>query len=209
MVILICYGNSHMLLNSIYSAIVGREWDRDPMEVMIERGLIMLYAAFPYGILHDANVGAKMKKAYNKTICNILKTKTTLTLYPKFCESLQSMRMNMAQIGGFHHITSLDVYRKPIHQQFLKDFIGDYRFSRRNDDQIAVTIPAIMEQDTMEPGIPRILEERGSLANLTLHISHHGRFDGKRERSPVRTDGMFNKMKTTWHGLNERCGRFF
>jgi len=189
-------------------ALVAREWDRDPMKVMIEKELILLFAAFPYGITRDKAVGDKMDKHYNKSICTILATAKALTLYPYFCDS-SSQIAKIVQVGGFHHITSLDVYRKPIHQQFLKDFVGDYRFSRRNDDQIAVTIPAIMEQSTMEAGIPRIAEQRGTFANLTLHISHHGRFDGKRERSPVRAEVMFDKMKKTWPGLDERCGRLY
>ena len=201
--------DSHnMFLILIYSALVGREWDRDPMKVMIEKELILLFAAFPYGIIRDKAVGDKMHKNYNKSICTILATAKALTLYPYFCDS-SSQIAKIAQVGGFHHITSLDVYRKPIHQQFLKDFVGDYRFSRRSDDQIAVTIPAIMEQSTMEAGIPRIAEQRGTFANLTLHISHHGRFDGKRERSPVRAEAMFDKMKKTWPGLDERCRRFY
>lgn len=191
---------------------MAREWDKDPMEIMVERGLILLYAAFPYGRLrNNLVVDGKMKNVYNKSICLIQSTKEQLTLYPHFCDSpkVKNMKPALGQIGGFHHITSLDVYRKPIHQQFLKDFVGDYRFSRKYDDQIAVTIPAIMEQDAMEPGIPRIAEERGNFANLTLHISHHGRFDGKRERSPKRPDAVFNKFKDGWPGLQERCGRYF
>ncbi len=51
----------------------------------------------------------------------------------------------LKQIAGNHHISNLETYRKPVHQQFLKDFVGDYRFARQFDDQIAITIPAVME----------------------------------------------------------------
>jgi hypothetical protein len=188
------------------SALVGQNWETDPIQLMVEKDLVILFAIFPYGTSNNLIVKKKMEKVYNKSICAILSTPQR-TLYPRFCDGKISMRMS--QIGGYHHITNLDVYRKPIHQEFLKAYVGDYRFSRLYDDQIAVTIPAIMEQDTLEPGIPKVVEELGSFANLDLRIAHHGRFDGKRQHAPVRSEGLFRALKGTWPGLAERCGKYF
>jgi len=188
-------------------ALVGRSWDKDPMQLMVEKDLVILFATFPYGILRHPLVKEKMENTYKKSICKIYSTKEK-TLYPHFCDEKHSLKMT--QIGGYHHITNLEVYRKPIHQKFLKDFVGDYRFSRLYDDQIAVTIPAIMEQDMSPPGIPRVVGELGSFADMDLRIAHHGRYGGKRgEYAPSCPDGMFKNLKDSWPGLEERCGKYF
>lgn len=46
------------------------------------------------------------------------------------------------QVHGFFHVTNLDFYQSPPVQKWLKVLIGDVSFSRRNDDPIAVTVPA-------------------------------------------------------------------
>jgi hypothetical protein len=67
-----------------------------------------------------------------------------------------------------------------------------------------------MEQDMGAPGIPRVVGEVGSFADLNLRIAHHGRFDGKGgEYAPVRSDGMYRAYKDSWPGLAERCGKYF
>lgn len=103
------------------------------------------------------------------------------------------------------------LYRKPIHQQFLKEFTGDYRFSRQFDDQAAVTIVAILHQELFGiPNVPILWHERTH--NLTLKIAHHGRTDhmkGERVPSAKKGTNLFKMIKDDWAGLETRCGAYF
>lgn len=89
-------------------ALVTRAWDTDPMEMMVENKLVIMYAAFPYGRSQNEMLREKMMKVYNKSICTVRSTPEG-TLYTHLCTP--KLRVNMNQIGGFHHITDLDVYR--------------------------------------------------------------------------------------------------
>jgi hypothetical protein len=116
------------------------------------------------------------------------------------------MNFRVNQIGGYHHITNLDVYRKPVHQQFLKDFVGIHRFSREMDDQIAVTIPALMEQSMRNDGKLGVVN--GQVAyDLNLMIAHHGHYDDStfRKVAPRNAAAKFNKFAKSDPTLKERC----
>ena len=186
-------------------ALVGREWDKDPMQVMIDNDLIALYAGWPYGTVSDKKVQAKMKKTYNKSICFVNNNNAT-SLDASFCEDDPKLKFQFGQIAGNHHITDLDVFRKDIHQKFLKDFTGDYKFSRLADDQMAVTIVALMEQN-MRNEHTKVWRERGN--GLTLKIAHHKMFDVERkERAPKNKVYFFHERKKEWSGLEERCSAY-
>jgi len=185
------------------SALVSKVWDKDPMKPMVEDDLIILYSSFPYGQFKNTVVKDKMNKHYNKSICQISKCQGS-GLCPKFCEP--SMNFRVKQIGGYHHITNLDVYRKPVHQQFLKDFVGIHRFSREMDDQIAVTIPALMEQSMRNDGKLGVVN--GQVAyDLNLMIAHHGHYDDStfRKVAPRNAAAKFNKFAKSDPTLKERC----
>ena len=61
------------------------------------------------------------------------------------CGEEEDSNPTVQQIGGFNHITNLDVYRKEIHQKFLLNLVGDDKFSRKWNDQLGVTLPALFE----------------------------------------------------------------
>lgn len=213
---------------------VGREWDVDPMKTMVENDLTVLYAGWPYGKLHNSEpVQKKLMRAYNTSICSVQRfpinstqaiepdgnqTRSGSGIYAKTCNG----KANVFQLAGNHHITNLDVFRKDVHQKFLKDFVGDYRFSRRADDQIAVTIVGLMEQylvnknnsstsESVEDEIPKkpiVWHERSN--GLTLKIAHHGFYDViKSEKAAHRFHAHLNRVKGEWPGLEERCGALF
>ena len=79
-------------------------------------------------------------------------------------------------IGGVHgmfHITSLDFFRSPPAQKWVDTLIGDSKFSRKFDDQIAVTIaPAILAPN-------RSWDMWSNDINLT--VFHNGFLDGKQK----------------------------
>mmetsp|Transcript_1954 Transcript_1954/g.3560 ORF Transcript_1954/g.3560 Transcript_1954/m.3560 type:complete len:443 (-) Transcript_1954:55-1383(-) len=180
---------------------VAAEWtdENDPMKVMIENDLHLLFAGFPYGRIDDIIVREKMERVYNKSICSIRQGPDG-TLKPTMCTNQSTF--DMKQVAGNHHITNLETYRKPIHQEFLRLFVGDYRFSRKYDDQIAVTIPAVMEDDGKKAWHERSV-------GLSLKIAHHRMFDNNgREKAPANKWHFFQTVKHNFTGLEERCGKY-
>jgi len=187
-------------------ALVSKVWDKDPMKPMVEDNLIILYSSFNYGRLRNTMVKDKMFKHYNRSICHISQCHERGGLCPEFCEDNPSMRFLVKQIGGYHHITNLDVYRKPIHQKFLKDFVGIHRFSREMDDQIAVTLPALMEQSIRNDGKVGVANEQ-SRYDLHLMIAHHGNYDDahRGKNAPRNPSVLFNKFAESDPTLRDRC----
>ena len=188
-------------------AFVGKEWDVDPMQVMIENDYTVMYASSNYGTTkNDLKLGDKLLKAYNVNICQVVDNNSK---YIHF-KSCPHNFTNIRQIAGMHHITNLEVFRKDIHQQFLKSFTGDYKFSRRADDQLAVTIVGLMEQYiqnnfTDVPTNIKLFHEKAN--GFPLKIQHHRMFDCiNRPKVTKHPTKFFNLMKTNWTGLEDRCG---
>ena len=169
------------------------------MKMMVENNLNLLFSGFPYGKSTNLIIKEKMEKAYNKSICRVFKTDGYLNAH--MCKD-DNDHFELSQVAGNHHISNLETYRKPIHQKFLKDFVGDYRFARQFDDQIAITIPAVMEDGN------KAWHERSH--GLVLKIGHHGMFDNvASDKSPRNWKGFYNKMKESFTGLEGRCGKYF
>lgn len=192
---------------------LSKEWDVDPMRAMVENDLAVLFVGYPYGkTKKDNDLRDKMIRFYNTSLCSVSSGKDGpgIHLWGNMCKS----DLELYQVAGNHHITNLEVFRKPVHQQFLKAFTGDYRFSRMYDDQMAVTIVGLMEQymvNNYTSGRPekyKIWHERTN--GIKLDIAHHGMFDAdESDRAPVNKKNSFRKYKKTWHGLDERCGSHF
>eukprot|EP00979_Chaetoceros_neogracilis_P018227 scaffold10557_cov302-Chaetoceros_neogracile.AAC.6 len=183
---------------------VGKEWDRDPIEIMVENDLTLMYSGYPSGKFSDARTREKLKQVYNMTLCYTKQRNGEL--YGAMCEDRPNTPALIRQVDGSHHITNLDHYRKDVHQRFLKSFVGDYKFSRRFDDQIAVTIVAVMEQ-RLRNETSKLWHERSK--NITLKIAHHSIYDAQpKEKSPVNKYNFFHSIKKEWPGLGERCGSF-
>ena len=194
---------------------IAKHWDMDPMKTMIENDLTVLYAGWPYGKLRDKAVKKKMTGAYNTSICSIQKTSGSEHIYPKLCKD-QKGYFEIRQIAGNHHITNLDVFRKEVHQKFLKNFTGDFRFNRKFDDQLAVTLVGMFEHYLVNgfdnPSVKYTMwNERAN--GLTLKIGHHRIYDvqenDKNERAIVSRPKFFNHIKANYTGLEERCGNIF
>jgi hypothetical protein len=122
---------------------ITKDWDKDPIQAMVENDLVILFDSFDYGETRGLKLKEKMEYAYNKSICSVSLNKEKGHLETNICE--EDWIPNILQIGGFNHITNLDVYRKDIHQKFLLNMVGDYKFSRQWDDQLGVTVPALFE----------------------------------------------------------------
>ena len=79
-----------------------KPWDVDPMKVMIESDLVILFHQFPAGQSKNNLIKEKMQKAYNRVACGI---KYDKHLKPSFCRNPEE-NVFLSQILGFHHITS-------------------------------------------------------------------------------------------------------
>ena len=176
----------------------------DPIQVMIEKNLTLLgyfpqgriKASMPQGPefvskLRNYDVGGG---DVSKFLCGITKNTDTGALVPKICHNLAKDRNKFVfqQIGGFHHVTNLDVYRQPVHQSFLKKFISPHPFSRIWDDQIATTVVAAYDSYISGSTTPRMYDYRSMGYNLRL--VHHGAYDG---------NGGFDKAPRSKQALME------
>ena len=128
-------------------AFATEEWKVDPMKAMVENDLAVMYSGFPYGKLsNDINLRDKLMHSYGSSICWVRPRQEAgrkgdvLEMEP--CTDTSTLRM----IAGSHHITNLEVFRKDVHQQFLKNFTGDYRFSRKYDDQVSFVLKQSINQ---------------------------------------------------------------
>jgi hypothetical protein len=179
---------------------VAASWDgnNDPMKVMVENNLNLMFSGLE-GKTKSLKVKEKIDKVYGKSICRLQRTAGG-TLNPHFCNDNKTAFI-LNQVAGNHHISNLKTYRKPIHQKFLKEFVGDYRFGRQFDDQIAITIPAVME------GGEKAWHERSH--GLKLMIAHHRMYDNVfQEKAPQNLDFFYKKLKENFEGLEDRCKRF-
>jgi hypothetical protein len=85
-------------------------------------------------------------------------------------------------VHGFFHITDLDFYRLPQNLHWFDVEIGDNKFSRIWDDQLAVIVPASM----LAPN--RTMEM--AKAGIDLRVMHNGAGMGKKKYS---SGGAFMK----------------
>jgi hypothetical protein len=104
----------------------------------------------------------------------------------------------MGLVHGFMHVTSLNFYRRETNLRFLELMVGDFRFSREWDDQLAVTVPAAM----LAPGRVRDLRSNG----FDLGIHHNGRLDGKERNVATRYTVFWKKQgRKNWAAAREMC----
>ena len=184
-----------------------RTWNVDPIQIFIENNLVLLYNQFPKGHTTYAELTKKMQDAYNASIC-----RTTMNdrgeLHAEMCGKDTQPVGTVNSIGGHHHITDLAVFRKDVHQRFLRSMVGDYPFERKYDDQLAVTVVPLMEQHlrARAGGDDRAIAWHERFKNLTLDVYHHRMFDGD-HHSPASASGKkyWRMVKKSWPGLHERC----
>jgi len=168
----------------------------DPMKVFIENDLNLMFDHFPGGLTRLPEVKTKMMGAYGKSICKISLNKEDGTLEPEFCK--EGKKPSVRQVYGFNHITRLDMYRKESHQKFLKSLVSDYKFSRKWDDQLAVTVPAVMEDPK------KVRDHR--LMGVVLGLHHNTFIDGKdRGKYLSYTNWWANIGKTNWTVARSMC----
>jgi hypothetical protein len=147
-------------------AMATRVWEQDPIAVMIRNDLAIFFDHFPQGKTRGHEVQDKVLEAYNDTLCGLR------LQHGHLFKGLKNPNCNFVpQIHGFFHITNLDFYRSPENLRWFDIMIGDNKFSRRWDDQLAVTVPAAMRA----PNRSWEMEANG----VKLDVWHNGFLDGK------------------------------
>jgi hypothetical protein len=148
-------------------AMATRVWHNDPVSLMVRNDLAILFANFPQGSTRGPDVRAKIVEAYNgDTLCELKLREGRL-----FAKGGNCINPNVPQVHGFFHLTNLDFYRSPENLRWADIMIGDTKFSRRWDDQLAVTVPAAMRA----PERSWEMEANG----VKLDVWHNQFLDGK------------------------------
>lgn len=168
----------------------------DPMKVFIENDLNLMFDHFPGGVTRLPEIKEKMINAYGKSICKVSLSKEDGSLEAEMCK--EGTKPSIRQVFGFNHITRLDIYRNETHQKFLKSMVSDYKFSRRWDDQLAVTVPAVIEN-------PKKARDSRAMG-VVLGLHHNTFIDGK-ERGKYYSylNWWSNVGKTNWTVARSMC----
>lgn len=176
-------------------AICSHTWLNDPIDAMVKNNLTLMFERF-YGNTYSEKFTEKMMKTYGEPLCyNEIQDGHLKPLRGKECETFGVM---VKQVGGFFHITNLEIYRQPKHQRFLRELVGDYKFSRQWDDQLAVAVVPSMEDPT------RAWHLRSK--NFTLNILHHRKYDAyeKIDARNVKT-WWTQDIRDQWHAGRVLC----
>jgi len=174
-------------------ALCSQTWDKDPLEAMVQRDLILMWTRF-YGNTREKEFRTKTLNTYGDDLCST----SLLDGHLSVIRNCTGEEIKVKQVGGFFHVTNLDVYREDRHQKFLKELVGDYRFSRRWDDQLAVTVIPAMEDPT------RAWKLRSH--NFTFNINHHKAYDGEVKTEVKQYNDWWREIvRDKWHAGRLLC----
>jgi hypothetical protein len=176
-----------------------KPWLKDPIQAMIDNDLVLMLDNFPQGATVNPKLKDKLLQAYGRDMCSIHMSKEEGAGFStKSCDGGPDQKPRIGLVHGFMHVTSLDFYRREANLKFLELMVGDFRFSREWDDQLAVTVPAAM----LAPGRVRDLRSNG----FYLGIHHNGQLDGKERNVATRYTAFWEKQgKKNWVAAREMC----
>jgi hypothetical protein len=148
-------------------------WKQDPIEYMIREDLVILMAHYAQGSTKgDTGIQQKLLQVYNRTLC-AARVMENGRLHADYGNARNCADTSVKQVHGFFHITNLDFYRLPQNLHWYDVEIGDNKFSRVWDDQLAVAIPAVM----LAPERAAEME----MVGISPEIMHNGITMGKRK----------------------------
>mmetsp|Transcript_43205 Transcript_43205/g.50579 ORF Transcript_43205/g.50579 Transcript_43205/m.50579 type:complete len:452 (-) Transcript_43205:456-1811(-) len=149
----------------------SRPWEKDPVAYFIENKGVIMFDNFPQGQAKEGHILKQIFKSFNDTTaCNVKLNKTKGHLQRTLFHDEKKI-CNVPLIHGFMHITDLDFYRQPKVINGLKKLLGNCFLCRSPDDQLAVTIPAVIYAPE------KSLDMR--LHGFDLKVYHNMHFDGK------------------------------
>ena len=148
-------------------AMPTRVWDHDPVAVLKRNSLKILFAHFPQGKSAGVDLKEKIMQAFNNETLCILKLRDGHF----FAKGGNCVKPQIPNIHGFFHVTDLNFFRQKEILNWFDILIGDSKFSRRWDDQLAVTVPVAMRA----PELAWQMEAIG----VKNDVWHNQFFDGK------------------------------
>lgn len=108
-------------------ALYSKVWEKDSIEAMVQENLTLIWLLF-YGTRRSKEFRKKMLKTCVEDLCH--NSLIDGHISPKRnCTIEEPISFDI--VRGFFHVTNLDVFREISHQAFLKEMVGDYRFSRQ------------------------------------------------------------------------------
>jgi hypothetical protein len=165
----------------------SKPWEKDPVEYFIENKGVTMFDHFPQGSENKLAHKRRILDGFNQTVCDVQMNKElghmerNLVDKEGFERHLEGKNKKcrvsrIPMIHGFMHITDLDFYRQPKVINGLKTLLGDCFACRTPDDQLAVTLPAIM----YAPEKTWDMRKHG----FTLKVVHNFHFDGQGTDKP-------------------------
>jgi hypothetical protein len=182
-------------------AMATKVWQQDPVAFAIRHQLKMLFDHFPQGFRSHEDLRGMMEDAYNGDhICDVKLVNGHLQAFRKVggCN-----KPKIPQIHGFFHITDLDFYRSEANLKWFNNMIGDRKFTRSWDDQLAVTVPAAI----LAPNKSWDMNANG----IVLDVYHNQHFDGdikRRHRGGGYVHWWENNSNTSFPEAIEECAVF-
>jgi hypothetical protein len=142
-------------------------WQQDPIATMARHDLAILFERLLNHLDGGPLLHQKIQEGFGRDICGIRVFNGTL-----LTESCHQNKGQFLKVHGFFYVVDLEFFRSPPVLNFLTNiFIGDAKFARRWDDQLAVVIP------------PAMLAANQSWQmydhNVKLHVLHNWRIDGR------------------------------
>jgi hypothetical protein len=148
-------------------AFCTRAWDRDPIAIAMKNQMVIYFDNYPQGRAKAAH--PRVQEVFGKSICFARKSPNG-QLYTSVGEDCGGSQL--WTIHGFFHITSLDFFRQEEVIRWAETMIGDCFVCRKFDDQLAVTVPAVL----LAPERSWDMYKSG----VQLEIFHNNLIDGKR-----------------------------
>ena len=92
---------------------------------MVQENLTLIWLSF-YDTRRSKEFRSKMLKTYGEGLFH--NSLIDGHMSPRNCTIYEPISFDI--VGGFFYVTNLDVFREISHKAFLKEMVGNYRFSR-------------------------------------------------------------------------------
>lgn len=151
-------------------------WKQDPVDVMVRNDLVLLFSNFQGNFKRDYDLLDRFTKhAFNTTACNVSMQGGNLSASAGGrCSA--NKRTALRLVHGYFHITNLDFFRSPAVSAWTKIMTQENKYSRKWDDQLAVTLPPAM----LAPSRAWHMASHG----IRLNVFHNGMLGGIKRAVP-------------------------
>ena len=166
-------------------------WKQDPIDIMVKNNLVILFANMMGQAARRHELIRFTKHAFNKTTCYVTVVDGNLVAGGS-CSDDKVTHFKL--VHGFFHITNLDFFRSRPVSRWTRILTEANTFSRKWDDQIAVTVPPAM----LAPNRAWHMGKHG----IRLNVYHNHKLNGREQAYPAGFKSWFHQ-----HGKNFSEGR--